>query len=250
MKAGDVRKGFVMRRLITVTTIVIVGAALAGSCGLPQSSEFEPINGDVPFGLDETTTTSTSTIPPTTIDATSTTSPSTTAAIETEDVLLFFVAGGQLTSVSVPLPRDAALAQVMAALQKGPPSGDIGTGLRSTLPTNPAILVKKDRGTAVIDLPANIFDSMPSRDQRLLFGQLVLTIGRLGGIGQVQFTQVGIPIPAINGRGTITEPGATVTIDDYALLESGAPPETTTTTTTSLPIPVPIDPAATSVPAP
>lgn len=210
---------------------LFVLAGLVAGCGLPQSSEFEEISGDdIQFELDETTTTSTSTIPPTTIDATSTTlAETTTTAILTEPVQLFFVAGSRLNQVSVPLTSPVSPEQVLAALVEGPPS-EIGTGLRTTIPERAGrdITVSKERGTAIIDLPANIFDSISTRDQQLFFAQLVLTIGRLGGIGPVTFTMVGEPITVQSGDGSQVD---TVTIDDYQNLLVGAPPETTTTTT-------------------
>jgi spore germination protein GerM len=212
--------------------LVALSLLLAG-CGLPQSSDFEEISGDdIQFQLDQTTTTSTSTIPPTTVDATSTTlADTTTSEIPTELVELYFVAGSQLNSVSRPLTRPVSPAQVLAALVAGP-QGDIGIGLRTTIPpvAGGEITVVKDRGTAIIDLPPDIFDAVSSREQRLFFAQLVLTIGRLGGIGPVQFTLAGEPITAMIGDGTQAE---TVTIDDYQNLLVGAPPETSTATTTS-----------------
>ena len=141
----------------------------------------------------------------------------------------------------------------MASLLEGPPAGDVGTGLRSTIPRGVEITVTRDRGTAIIDLPLDLFDTVVTRDQRLVFAQLVLTIGRLGAIGQVQFTQGGEPAPVIKGDGTTTEPGETVTVFDYEQLLTGAvPPETTSaTTTTTVPAPAeaPVPPAsATTMP--
>jgi len=224
-----------LRRLVALSTLPMVAIA----CGLPQSSEFEQITGDdVQFDLDQTSTTTSTTIPPTTIDATSTTiAETTTTEIPTELVLVYFVAGSQLNSVSVPITSPVSPAQVLAALVAGPQS-DIGIGLRTTIPDEAGqeITVQKDRGSAIIDLPADIFDTMPSRDQRLFFAQLVLTIGRLGGIGPVQFTQAGEPVTAVSGDGSNAD---TVTIDDYQNLLVGAPPESATTTT------VPPEPPAT-----
>lgn len=224
--------------------LLAVSVLLAG-CGLPQSSDFEEISSDdVQFDLDETTTTSTSTIPPTTIDATSTTlADTTTTEIPTELVQLYFVAGSQLNSVSRPLTSPVSPAQVLAALVAGP-QGDIGIGLRTTIPQDAGedITVTKERGSAIIDLPQNIFDAVSSREQRLFFAQLVLTIGNLRGIGPVQFTLAGEPITAQTGDGSQAE---TVTIDDYQNLLVGAPPVTSTATTTTTTEP----PAPETVPA-
>ncbi|MEN9506765.1 MAG: hypothetical protein RI958_2691 [Actinomycetota bacterium] len=228
--------------LSLTTTFALVSVGLAG-CGVPTTGEFEAISREaVQFELDATSTTTTSTIPPTTIDATSTTALETTTTISTEDVLIFFVAGSQLNPVTIPLARPASPSQVMAKLLEGPRSlGDVGTGLRSAIPAGADITVSKVSGVGVIDLPPDIFDSMPTRDQRLLYAQLVLTIGRLGGIGPVRFTLGGEPARVVRGDGSVTEPGETVTVDDYAILLTGqAPPETTlgpaTETTAAEPI--------------
>jgi hypothetical protein len=221
----------------------ITAVALAAGCGVPTTGEFEAVSRDtVQFELDatSTTTTTSTTIPPTTIDATSTTALETTTTISTEEVLIVFVAGSQLNPVTIPLARPASPSQVMAKLLEGPGIlGDVGTGLRSAIPVGADIGVVKSSGVGVVDLPRDIFDSMPSRDQRLLYAQLVLTIGRLGGIGPVQFTQGGEPARVVRGDGTITEPGETVTVDDYAILLTGQAPPTTAPTTGTITASVP-----------
>jgi hypothetical protein len=229
---------------VTGLVVVTTAAVFVAGCGVPQSGEFEAISrDDIQFDLNATTTTSSSTVPPTTLDVTTTTEAAPTTTISTEDVLLYFVSGSQLTSVTQALARPATPSQVLAQLLKGPPSGDIGTGLRSTIPDGAALTVERANGVGIIDLPTNIFDAMPSRDQRLFFAQLVLTIGRLGGIGPVQFTRAGEPASVIRGDGTTTAPGDFVTVDDYAVLLTGSPSvvasitedgTTTTTTTTTV----------------
>jgi hypothetical protein len=216
-----------IRRLVALAALPVVTIA----CGLSQSSDFEPMGGDVQFGLDETTTPSTSTIPPTTVDATSTTiAQTTTTEIPTELVQLYFVAGSQLNPVSQPLSSPVVPQRALSALQQGPPN-DIGLGLRTTIPADAAITVVKERGTAIIDLPAGIFDTMPIRDQKLFFAQLVLTIGQLSGIGPVLFTLDGEPTGAPRSvDGSTAAPGEPVTVDDYVNLLAGAPQTTTTST--------------------
>lgn len=244
-----------MRRLI-VLTAGLIGVTFMAACGVPNEGEFEPIaGGDVQFELNQTTTPTTialTTIPATTIDAaTSTSEQATTSTILTERVQIYFVAGNQLKDVSSALAAPATPPQVLASLLEGPPAGDVGTGLRSTIPRGVEITVTRDRGTAIIDLPLDLFDTVVTRDQRLVFAQLVLTIGRLGAIGQVQFTQGGGPAPVIKGDGTTTEPGETVTVFDYEQLLTGAVPPETTSATTTVPAPAeaPVPPAsATTMP--
>jgi hypothetical protein len=221
-----------MRRLIALTVVFLAMPVMAGACGVSQSSDFEQISGDdIQFDLDETTTTSTTTIPPTTVDATSTTlAQTTTTEIPTELVELYYVAGSQLNPVSVPLTSPVSPQRALTALQEAD-LGALGLGLRTTIPADAEITVTRERGTAIIDLPPDIFDSMPTRDQKLFFAQLVLTIGQLGGIGPVLFSTAGEPSTAVRGDTTVAEAGVPVTIDDYQNLLPGAVAVTTTTTT-------------------
>ena len=231
-----------MRRVIGITVVV---TAVAIGCGVPQTGEFESIGReDIQFDMDATTTTTSSTVPPTTIDATTSTQLVTTSTISTEDVLIYFVAGSQINPVTLPLASPASASQVLAKLLEGPPTGEVGSGLRSTIPTGAQITVTKASGVGIIDLPVGIFDTMPSRDQRLFFAQLVLTIGRLGGIGPVQFTLGGAPTRVQRGDGTTTEPGDAVTVDDYAVLLTGSGPIEPATAPATAPATVP-----TTVPA-
>jgi spore germination protein GerM len=227
----------VIRHVVVLGTVTLLVIATAASCGVSQSSKFESIDpADMPHGLNETTTTSTTTtttttIPTAPVDVTTTVAPP-TSAIEVELVRLYFVAGSsQLTPISAELARPATPTQVLEALLDGPPDGEIGAGLRSTIPASARLTVTKDRGTAIIDLPENIYSLVRGSDQRLMFAQLVLTIGQLGGIGQVQFTLAGQPTGVVQPDGTTSEPGLAVTADDYL----DPPPPTTT---------VPLDPAA------
>ena len=52
-------------------------------------------------------------------------------------------------------------------------------------------------------------------DQRLAIAQIVLTLTRRPGIGQVIFNVDGTDIPVPRGAGDLTSPGSAVTYDDY-----------------------------------
>jgi hypothetical protein len=102
----------------------------------------------------------------------------------------------------------------------------------------------------VIDFPEGIFNDMEPRDQRLVFGQIVLTMTSQRGVGQVRFTKAGEPFSVYRGDASLTEPDETVASDDYMTLLTGAevpidPTTTTTTTTTTLPE---VDPGVTLPP--
>lgn len=222
-------------RLVALATGFL---ALAVSCGVPDTGEFETENGDIPFALDGTTTTSTTstTLPPTTIDATSTTIEATTStAVRTAEVTLYFVSGSQIFPVPVQLLPNATADQVLQKLTTGPDVGEAGFALRTAIPPGADITVTVANGVGTIDLPADIFDDMAAREQRLVFAQLVLTIGSLGGIGPINFTSAGEPYGAIRGDGSFADPGQAVSKDDYAIMLTGLAPPVTTTSTTLVP---------------
>lgn len=216
------------RPLLLVATAV----ALAG-CGLPAEDSFQPITRDDRFGLSQTTTPSTTAAPTTTVDATTTTALATTSTLVAELVELYFISGRQLTGVATPLPLNPALGQVMAALLGGPPEGGLGTGLRSALPEDAEISVLSEAGIATVDLPATIFETLDPLDQRLMLGQIVLTLTDRPGVGPVVFTIAGEPTRVYRGDASLTEPGQAVSRDDYLVLLTGSAVATATTATTT-----------------
>jgi hypothetical protein len=222
-------------RLVALATGFV---ALAVSCGVPDTGEFEAENGEIPNDLDATTTSSTTstTLPTTTIDATSTTVEATTStAVRTAEITLYFVSGSQIFPVPVQLLPNATADQVLQKLIAGPDVGEAGSALRSAIPPGADITVTAASGVGTIDLPADIFDDMAAREQRLVFAQLVLTIGSLGGIGPITFTSGGEPYGAIRGDGSFADPTQAVSKDDYAIMLTGLAPPVTTTSTTLAP---------------
>jgi hypothetical protein len=222
-----------MRKRLIGLTAATAFAVLVAACGLPADDRFEPISAENDrFDLAQTTTPTTSLAPTTTVDATTTTALATTSTIASEPVRLYFITGRQLTSVVQALPAEPALGQVMAALLDGPPSGGLGTGLRTTLPVGADI--------ATVDLPEGIFDSLEPSDQRLVFGQIVLTLTDRPGVGPVVFTLDGQKMRVFRGDASLTEQGESVSRDDYLGLLSTAPTPTTTS--------VPVSPSADGTP--
>lgn len=238
-----------MRRLVLLTVAVL---AVTVACGVPTSGDLESISEDgVPFDLTATSTTSTTTtttmapsttappVPPTTLETTSTT-------IENEVVDLYFASGGRLKPIKQPLAGQPGPEQLLAALVQGPPEGALGTGLRAIIPTDADLTVQVVEGIVVVDLPAGLLDGMAIRDQRLVFGQIVMTMTPRQ-IGQVRFTLAGEPLRVILGDGSESEPGQPVSFSDYDVLLSTNVPDVTTTTTTTAP-PTSVDPAITTPP--
>jgi hypothetical protein len=216
-------------------------AALMVACGIPANGDVSRIPENNLGALDDTIPTTTTTTPPTTIEPTTTTIPEiTSTTIATEDVTLYFISGGILRPLTLPLAKDASANEVLTALQAGPPS--VGTGLRTAVPTGDQALLKvteDQSGVATVDLPENFYDRINLEDQPLAIGQIVLTLtDNVRRIGQVLFTQDGLPIGVKRGAGDFSQPGEPLPPRDYLQLLESAAPTTTTTTTTTTTIPV------------
>lgn len=203
-----------MKKARLVTTCAI--ALGLSACGVPGSSSSRPIDpAAVPPALNATTTT----VDPTSVTSTTTpatdqsTSPSTTVPVEA--VALFYVAGNQVVAIPRLLLSPAAPPQVLAALGEGLPTGDIAAGLRTALPESLEASVAVERGIATVDLPPTFTIDVKGPDQRLAIAQIVLTLTRRAGIGQVVFTSDRAPLAVPRGRGDLTAPGGLVACDDY-----------------------------------
>lgn len=190
--------------------IVLVG------CGVPSNSENRPLDpAGIPAIFNQTTSTTTSTTTTTIASPASTAAPT---SVPAELVSLYFVAGSQVVPISRQLLSPAAAPQVLAALAEGLPSGDEAAGLRSALPPNFSAGVEVERGIATVDLPPTFLNQVPGPEQRLAVAQIVLTLTRRAGIGQVIFTSGAQPQAVPRGRGDLTRPGELVACDDYANL--------------------------------
>jgi spore germination protein GerM len=229
-----------MRRLVLLSLAVVVGVLVA-ACGAPDSgfSRIDPSEDG--FGLSETSTTTsttTTTIPPSTSESATTSTSvaeSTTSTIPSEPVTVYYPSGRQLAPAELQLAPNPSLYQVMALILKGPPEGELYVGMRSILPDDAEINVENVEGVAVVDFPAGLFDDMPPNDQRLVFGQIVLTMTSQRGVGQVRFRQAGADMSVYLGNAGTTEAGQLVTKQDYTALVDNPPPpiDTTTSTTTT-----------------
>lgn len=197
-----------MRRRVFVLGVLLTVIAVA--CSVVDDGKVERI--DPPFALDDTLPSSTSIETTTTQLATTTTGlETTTTIVQTEQVRLYFVASGQLTYVLQPLASPVTFQQIIAALQIGPPTGDVGIGLRTIVPSDADIRVDTDgTGVAFVTLPENFFEGLLPSDQRLVIAQLVLTITRTSGIGQVVFN---VDVPLTTGQ--VFPAGQRLTFSDY-----------------------------------
>jgi hypothetical protein len=211
-----------MKRLTSILAISSSLALMFTSCSIPGGGSVKQINPDnIPYDLNATTTSS----PPTTTVASTTTSPvietttsTSSSTIPVEIVSMFFVAGAQVVPIDRLLLTPAAAPQVLAALSEGPPEGDAAAGLRSALPVGFVAEVNVERGIATVELPGTFITDLPGGEQRLAVAQIVLTLTRQAGVGQVRFTSNNEPQSVPRGRGDLSSPGATVACDDYANL--------------------------------
>ncbi|MEY4361866.1 MAG: putative Lipoprotein GerMN domain [Actinomycetota bacterium] len=186
------------------------------ACGVPGGSSSRPIDPDaVPPALNATTTTLDPSLEPTTttIATDQSSEPSTTVPVE--PVALFYVAGNQVVAIPRLLLSPAAPPQVLAALAEGLPTGDEAAGLRNAIPRGLMASVSVERGIATVDLPPTFSVDVQGSDQRLAIAQIVLTLTRRAGIGQVIFTSDRAPLAVPRGRGDLTSPGGLVACDDY-----------------------------------
>lgn len=205
------------RGVALVALVALVG------CSIPGTGDVRSIDPDqIPYELNVTTTavTTTTAAPTTTVQPVESTTTSTTVPVEV--VNLFFVAGTQVVPITRLLLSPAVAPQVMAALAEGVPEGDTAAGLRTALPVDFVAAVEVSRGVATVDLPPAFITGLPGAEQRLAIAQIVLTLTRRAGIGQVAFTSGSNPQSVPRGRGDLTDPGGTVACDDYAnLLPAG-----------------------------
>ncbi len=225
-----------MFKRLFIIAVLLIGVLVA--CGIPDSGQVSEIDDNDLRQLGDTLpSTTTSTIPPTTIVpvTTTTTLVDTATTIATEDVTLYFISGVQLKGYPRALAKPATINAVLTALEEGRPSGDLGVGIRSAIPTEEQALIKVTEdgsGVATIELPVGFFEQIPPEDQLLAIGQLVLTITEVGGIGQALFIQDGLPIGVPRGSGGFTDGTEPLARRDYEELLN--PPVTTTSTTTTV----------------
>jgi spore germination protein GerM len=237
-----------MNRLLVFAGLAAVAAGLAAGCGVGGDGDLQRIGSGDLAGLDQTTTstttsttTTTTTVPPTaSVTEGPTSSAATTTTIPTEPVELYFIAGDVLESVTQELTRGPGPSRVLEVLEQGPPSGDAGIGLTSLVPpglTRPVI--ESGTGVATVDLVGELFEGIEGGiDQRRAIAQIVLTLTRRPGIGQVRFTLDGEELSVPKLGNVLSEPGEPVARIDYeSLLEQGdvVPTEVPTTASTAPP---------------
>ena len=194
---------------------IALSVALLSACG-PSADRSARIVTDVPFGLDQTTTTSTTTPAPTTTNP---------EAELTNQISLYYVSTNRLVSVLQNVKQDSTVQDAIDSLLDLRPEREENSYSRSAIPKNLSLTVEVTRGLAVVDANKSLLEIVTTLEQRLAIGQIVLTLTSLPGIGQVLFTVDGIPQSVPRGAGDTAKANQPVAFDDYAsLLLSSAPP--------------------------
>ena len=201
-----------------LSTCVVVFAAVSG-CGVPREGDLQPLGADdLPPVLVDTTVVTTTTLPSEGVSAVS--GDSVAPATVYEPVELYFISANRAVSTTRLLVSPATPTQVLDTLLQGIRGEEASTGLRSALPTRFSATVDTRRGVALISASAPFLSDLSPTDQRLAIAQIVLTLTRRPGIGQVSFRVDGTEIAVPRGAGDLTAAGGTVTFDDYAVLVS------------------------------
>ena len=147
----------------------------------------------------------------------------------TEVVAVYLIRDGALAPSLAEVGRGASLNDVIELIRVAPSEELAEEGFRSALVSDVPVVqsIALARGVADIDLgPA--FLELPSNDQVLALGQLVLTATARPGVGQVRFTLEGLPVQVPTADGTIASDP--LSRDDYLAL---LPPEEVAPTTTT-----------------
>jgi spore germination protein GerM len=180
---------------------------------VPEEGRFIPIEqSQVPDALVVTTTTASTTT--TVADAPENTS-TTVADVLYDSVELYFVSANRVVRSERRIVSPATPTQVLDTLLAGLDAQTESAGLRSALPRGLTATIDVRRGVAKISSTAPFLSELEPSDQRLAIAQLVLTLTRRPGIGQVIFSVDGVDIQVPRGGGDLTAPGAAVTYDDY-----------------------------------
>lgn len=176
------------RRPVTAAAAVMSVFLLAG-CGVPTDREPRPLaKDDVPFGLLDATSTTTTTVA----------TPATTAPVE-----IFLVAGDRLVPVARHVAAPPSPATTLARLLDGPTREERASGLRTAIAAEAEVeVVTAKAGTVRLDLDQS-FAELEGREQVLALAQVVFTATGLQDVDGVVFTLAGKPVEVPTADGTL-----------------------------------------------
>lgn len=185
--------------------------AIIGACGVPEEGRFVPLEpGEIPEVLVATSVAPSTSISPDVEEPTTT-----IAEILYDNVELYFVSANRVVRSQRLIVSPATPTQVLDTLLTGLEDATQGAGLRSALPKGLTATIDVRRGVARISAASPFLSELEPLDQRLAIAQIVLTLTRRPGIGQIVFNVDGVDIPVPRGAGDLTSAGSAVTYDDY-----------------------------------
>jgi Sporulation and spore germination len=212
-----------MNRQLALLCIAVV--ALTAACRIGGSDQVEEVDADLLGGLNEPTA---ETSTPDGSDPPSTSTPAgTTTTVPTETIRLYFIEGSQLRAVDVEIPVGTSLRGQLSVLEEGPPADYADAGVRTALvPGLISGVARSGVDGARVTLDSNLFAGIDGADQRLMIGQIVLSLTDRSDFDRVSFTLDGEPLEVFLRDNTLSQPGEAVGRDDYAVLLTDAPPRT------------------------
>jgi hypothetical protein len=183
---------------------LLVTAVALTACGLPTQNRARAApDKDVPPGLIGTAATTTTIVP--------------TGPAFTNITICLAQSSGPLETVSVRLPGDATIDDVLQALAQPPTAPEERAGLNTAV--TPGLTATVKAGVATVALNAD-FGTEADTDQLNAVAQIVCTLTARPGIGQVQFALDGTITEVPRGDGSTTS--APVSRDNYPkLIPSG-----------------------------
>jgi len=233
------------RRRRLVHTLVLAPVLVLGAvaCGVPTGEETFREIGDVPLGLDATSTSSTTTTTTTTTTTMPEVPETTTASTSTNPIRLapveiYFLSRSRLQPVFGDLSAPFTADQVTEVLEAGPQEGN---GLDTLIEPGLIVGITDSGGVLTVDLDEDIFRDIASFDQSEAIGQILMTMVRsVTGFGQVRFTFDGVPTAVKKGNTLLSRVGEALTYEDYEVLlvsfdETDNAPSTTSGSTTTPP---------------
>lgn len=206
-------------RRVRPVAYVLGAMLLAGACGVPDEGRFVPLEAsEIPDVLVATSVASTdASVEREEVDVTTT-----VVEILYDDVELYFVSANRVVRSQRLIVSPATPTQVLDTLLTGLDDATQDAGLRSALPRGMTATIDVRRGVARVSAASPFLSELEPLDQRLAIAQIVLTLTRRPGIGQVIFNVDGADIPVPRGAGDLTSPGSAVTYDDYLAVLSAS----------------------------
>jgi len=202
--------------------IGVVATVLLAACRIGGSDTVEEVDADLLGGLNEPTATT----GPDDSDPSTSSIPGSTTTVATETLRLYFIEASQLVPVEVEIPQGTSLRGRISMLEVGP-SGDLAeAGVRTALQPDlisGVALWSPDGATVTLD--SDLFAGVDDADQRLMVGQIVLTLVDQPGIDRVDFTLDGEPLAVFLRDNTLSAPGEAVGRSAYEVLLADAPPD-------------------------